>query len=225
MNLGVLAHPWLQLSLGLFGSRPERARPDAARGAGQMDPLIGRAASGDRQAFDELFRRHVDEVHLRLTRLIGPDPEREDLVQEVFIAAYRGLADFRGDAAFSTWLYRIVVHAAYGHLRKRRRRPLELDALPELSLPGEKSPEATAARQELVREGLGLLARLKPKKRIAFVLREVEGLSLQEIGELVDATPAAVGQRVKHAHVELQAMLERQAAKQQRAKQQHEGRA
>jgi RNA polymerase sigma-70 factor, ECF subfamily len=177
------------------------------------EALIERAGGGDRSAFDELFRRHVDDVYRRLTRLIGPDPEREDLVQEVFIAAYRGLGRFRGEAAFSTWIYRIVVHVAYSHLRQRRRRPLDLKSMDELerSLVADgQSLQTDAEQRQQVRSVLALLERLKPKKRVAFILRVVEGLSLQEIGEIVDAEPAAVGQRVKHAQRELQRLIERE---------------
>jgi RNA polymerase sigma-70 factor (ECF subfamily) len=172
--------------------------------------LIDRVRNGDRRASSLLFRRHADDVYRRLTRLVGPDPEREDLVQEVFIAAFRGLARFRGDASFSTWLYKVSVHVAYAHLRRRKRRPLDAeDALDKLAMDPELGPEARATQRQQLQRALAFLDRLKPDKRIAFVLREVEGMSLAEIGELVDAKPAAVGQRVKYAQAELTAMIER----------------
>jgi RNA polymerase sigma-70 factor (ECF subfamily) len=172
---------------------------------------VERARRGDRRAFDELYRIHVGDVYRRIARLCGPDPEREDLVQQVFLEVFRGLPAFRGEAAFSTWLYRIVVRVAYEHLKKRRRRPvdpLDADALEALVLASE-SPEQAARRRQELALALGFLARLAPKKRIAFVLREVEGLSLEEIGQLVHAKAPAVGQRVKHAQRELAAMIER----------------
>lgn len=180
----------------------------------RVDPdraLIDRVLQGDRRASSDLFRRHADDVYRRLTRLVGPDPEREDLVQEVFISAFKGLDRFRGEAAFSTWLYRVVVHVAYGHLRRRKRRPVDLDAMIELvPIDPSHSPEATAAQRQQLRRALSYLDRLKPKKRIAFVLRVVEGLSLQEIAEIVDANAAAVGQRIKHAQRELDLMIDRE---------------
>lgn len=182
--------------------------------------LIAELKGGDPRAASALFRRHADEVHRRLTRLIGPDPEREDLVQEVFISAFRGLDGFRGDAAFSTWLYTVVVHVAYGHLRKRKRRGPDADGVLEL-LPVDPSlgPEQQAAVRQELRRALELLDRLKPDKRIAFVLRVLDGMSLQEIAVLVKATPAAVGQRVKHAQAELSAMVERDALRRRREEQ------
>lgn len=180
--------------------------------------LVERMRRGDRRAFDELFRRHADEVYRRLTHLIGPDPEREDLVQEIFLSAYRGLDRFRGDARFSTWLHKVVVNSAFGHLRKKKRRPLGEDnslTWERLIAPG-GTPEAQADQRQALMRALAYLDRLKPKKRIAFVLRVVEGLPLSDIATLVDATPAAVGQRVKHAQAELEAMVARDQLRHER---------
>ena len=169
-----------------------------------------RAAQGDRRAFDELYRRHVDVAYRRLSRLIGPDPEREDLLQTTFLEAFHSLPTFRGQASFSTWLYRILVHVVYDHLRKRRRAGVPLTDEHLAAIVGlDPSPEAAAHQRREVARLLGFVARLKPKKRIAFVLRAVEGLSLDEIGSVVGATAATVGQRVKHAQRELDAMLAR----------------
>lgn len=193
-------------------ARPADESPAARPAARDVDAeLARRAANGDRGAFDDLYRRHVDAVYRLLTRLVGPDPEREDLVQRAFLEVFRALPRFRGDAAFSTWLYRVVANVAYEHLRSRRRRPTTPVAPEDLDLlvaPG-LTPEATARQKEQITRALGLLAALKPKKRIAFVLRIVEGLSLDEIGAIVGARAAAVGQRVKHAQRELDAMLAR----------------
>jgi RNA polymerase sigma-70 factor (ECF subfamily) len=169
--------------------------------------LATRAATGDRRAFEELYREHVNGAHRLLTRLVGPVPERDDLIQQVFIEAYRSLPRFRGESAFGTWLHRIVVRTAYRHLR--RQRPVAAaELIDELAAPT-ASPEHAARQHEQLQQALAYLAALKPKKRIAFVLRMVEGLSLEEIGELVGSNAPAVGQRVKHAQRELTAMVER----------------
>jgi RNA polymerase sigma-70 factor (ECF subfamily) len=191
-------------------SLPLRAVPNEEDDAA----LIERIKRGDRRAFDLLFKRHADDVHRRMTRLIGPDPEREDLVQEVFVAAFKGIERFRGDAAFSTWLYRVVVNVAYSHLRKRKRVDLDASVDMELAISGDASPEAAAVQREEILRALRFLDRLKPKKRIAFVLRMVEGMSLEEIGKIVGARPAAVGQRVKYAKRELDAMIEKEKRRQ-----------
>lgn len=199
---------WLLFALGdrAWSSRgPQRLVADPDR------ELIDRATRGDRNAFTELYRRHVDAVYRRLSHLVGPDPEREDLLQQVFLDVFRAISSFRGEAAFSTWLYRIIVNVAYEHLRRRGRRalsPLAIEDLELVAAPG-LSPEQAARQQQQVALALSLIGRLKPQKRIAFILRVVEGLSLEEIGEIVGATAPAVGQRVKHAQRELVAMYER----------------
>jgi RNA polymerase sigma-70 factor (ECF subfamily) len=173
--------------------------------------FVRRARAGDGDAFEALYHAHVDGVFRLITRLVGPDSEREDLVQQVFLELHRALPGFRGESLFSTWLHRIVVRVAYDHLRRRRRRPvvaLKDEDLEALIAPDE-TPEAAARQRELLRQALGLLDRIKPKKRIAFLLRVVEGLSLEEIGEIVGAKPPAVGQRVKHAERELEGMIAR----------------
>jgi RNA polymerase sigma-70 factor, ECF subfamily len=184
-------------------------RPAAAP-AGVEAALVRQAAGGDRRAFDEIYRRYVDLVHRRLSRLIGPDPDREDLVQMIFLDAFSALPSFRGEASFSTWLYRIIVNVAYDHLRRRRRVgvPLSIEHL-EAMVAHDLSPEAATHQRREVARVLGFVERLKPKKRIAFVLRTVEGLSLDEIAAIVGAEPPAVGQRVKHAQREINAMLAR----------------
>jgi RNA polymerase sigma-70 factor, ECF subfamily len=191
----------------LFGpSGLETRRPSL----GADEELVMRAQRGDRQAFDELYRRYIDLVWGRLGRLIGPDPDREDLVQQIFLEVFRGLPRFRGDARFRTYLYRVVVNRASDHLKRRRRRPAPI-SLDDIELPGngDGCPEKTADERQRVSLSLALLDRIKPKKRIAFLLRVVEGLSLEEIGELCQATPATVAQRVRHAHREIERLVQK----------------
>jgi RNA polymerase sigma-70 factor, ECF subfamily len=174
------------------------------------EAVVGRARRGDRAAFDELYRRHVDLVWGRLGRLIGPDPEREDLVQQIFLEVFRDLGRFRGDASFRTFLYRVVVNTACDHLKRRGRRPRAIAASDiEALVDGAASPETRAVERDRLAFTMGLLDRIKPKKRVAFLLRVVEGLSLEEIAELCQANAAAVAQRIRHAHRELTAMRDR----------------
>ena len=204
------------LMLGSVQSNGEdRADPDPDPA---LDDLVRMAGKGDRHAFERLFDAQVDSVHRWLTRLVGPVPDREDLVQEVFLAVYRGLPRFRGDARFTTWLYRIVANIACTHLRRRSRTPAtyQLDDLP-LADP-DATPEETARRRQEVLLVLELLERLTPPKRVAYLLRVVEGLSLVEIGRIVEAQLPAVGQRVKHARRELEELLQRHAQGQLRGR-------
>ena len=171
--------------------------------------LAAAAAAGESVAFARIYERYADRVFGRLTTMVGPAPEREDLLQQVFLGLHRALPAFRGEASLSTFLYRITVNVACEHLRKRRRRgdyaPEEIDGI----LDGDPSPEdRTRMRQELA-EILGYLERIKPDKRIAFTRVALDGLSYTEVAELVEATPDAVKQRVLHARRELMAMIER----------------
>jgi RNA polymerase sigma-70 factor (ECF subfamily) len=195
------------ISRALFAVRRPEARPTTT---GTDEELVGRAIGGDRQAFDDLYRRHVDVIWRRLGRLIGPDAEREDLVQQIFFDVFRTLDRFRGEAAFRTFLHRVMLNTAFDHLKRRARRsqPVAPEAIALLIDPA-ASPELRAEERERLAATSALLDRIKPKKRIAFVLRVVEGLSLEEIGALVGASPAAVAQRVRHAHLEIEALLAR----------------
>ena len=179
--------------------------------------LVDAARAGDDVAFSRLFRRHADAVRTRLTRLVGPVPERDDLVQNVFIALHRALPAYRSEANVSTYLHRIVVNAAYDHLRARRRQgdgarrrandgacPPDVDELVDGATSALEGK--IAARADLARM-LALLDQLSPKKRIAFVLVAVEGCSLAEAAALIGAAEDTVKQRVLHARRELLARL------------------
>ena len=207
------AWPISAWAMSRFG-RPATG-PLLALAAGTDESLVARAAGGDRRAFDDLYRRYVDLVWGRLGRLLGPDPEREDLLQQIFLEVFRALPRFRGDASFRTFLYRIVLNTVSDHLRRRRSRPLAItvEQLDEL-VDANASPEARAAQRQRLVTTFALLDRIKPKKRIAFLLRVVEGLSLEEIAELTRATPAAVAQRIRHAHRELHELTQRLQARQ-----------
>jgi len=172
------------------------------------------AGGGDAAAFTRIYQRYADRVFGRLTTMIGPAPEREDLLQQVFLGLHRSLPTFRGEASLSTFLYRITVNVACEHLRRRRRRggehdPVEIDRI----LDDDLSPEERTRKRQELAEILGYLERIKPDKRIAFTLVALEGLSHAEVADLVGATPDAVKQRVLHARRELMAMIERADAR------------
>jgi len=183
----------------------------AQRGLHTSDTeLAVAAATGDAAAFAELYGRYADRVFARLTHLIGPSHDREDVFQQVFLELHRALPRFRGDSSLSTFLYRITINVAYDHLRRRGRRagdhdPNALEAL----ITGDPTPEDRARRREELHLIFSLLEHIKPKKRMAFVLVAVEGLSLGEAAELLGAQTDAVKQRVLHARRELVALMSR----------------
>ena len=191
-------------------ARSEAAAVDEAR-------LVQATLEGDRNAYAELYRRHLHAAYARLTRLLGPVPERDDLLQQVFLDVYRALPRFRGEAKFSTFVHRIVINVAYEQLERRhrdRRRiaPLDEAQLDLLVAPG-ASPEARAAQRQELAQVFVHLAALRPKKRVAFVLVAVEGLSLEEASELVGASADTVKQRVLAARRELSTKLAKLVAR------------
>jgi len=195
------------------------AQQPADAGGADDAGLVAAAAGGDRRAFEALYRKHMSAVYRRLTGILGPVTEREDVLQQVFIQLHRALPRFRGEARFSTFLHRIVVNVASEHLQRRRRErdrlaPLaerELDVLEAPTV----SPEAEAERRQAVIRILAHLATLRPKKRVAFILVDVEGLSLEEAGVIVDASPDTVKQRVLAARRELGARVARAARREE----------
>ncbi len=196
-------------AIALLGALP--APPAAAHAVD--DELLARHLAGDPQAFAAIYRAHSVAVYRRLSRILGPIAEREDLTQDVFLALHKMLPRFRGDSQLATLIHRIAINRACDHLRRQARRPATLvdgRFFDELLGAGSSPEQQSAAREELVRV-FACLARIKPKKRIAFLLRVVEGMSFDEIAQLTEATPEAVAKRVQHAQHELDALLARPA--------------
>jgi RNA polymerase sigma-70 factor, ECF subfamily len=187
------------------------ARPSAPPPPEQDDDLLARHQAGEPDAFAAIYRAHSVAVYRRLSRILGPVPEREDLTQDVFFALHKTLPRFRGESQLSTLIHRIAINRACDYLRRRARRPVALvdGAFFDDVIGPASSPEVqSAAREDLVRV-FACLAKIKPKKRIAFLLRVVEGMSFEEISQLTEATPEAVAKRVQHAQHELDVLLAR----------------
>ena len=127
------------------------------------DELVRRVAAGDRAAFEAIYRRHATMVFGLLTRLVGPDRDREDLLQDTFVRLHPALARFRGDCALTSLIFQIGTRVAIDHLRRRSRRPLALD---DYDLDAEVDPRATpeeqAQRRDELTAALAMLAKLKP---------------------------------------------------------------
>ena len=176
--------------------------------------LITRCRAHERAAHDELYHRFRRAVAGNLYRVLGDRGDLDDLVQEVFVIAFRGLEKFRGDARLSTWLYRICVNVALGRIRTRKRRPppigvADLDAAaadPSLVERPELPDRALERRQDQARV-YRALDMLPPKKRMVLYLHEIEGLDLKEIAYLVDSNPVTVRTRLFYARREFYAAL------------------
>jgi RNA polymerase sigma-70 factor (ECF subfamily) len=177
------------------------------------DELIARAAAGDEAAFRRLYERHRTDVARLVFRMLGPRADRDDVIQEVFVQVYRSLKDFRGQSKFITWLHRVTVNVALMHRRFARSRPVFADETPaDLARSDEVRPDEDAERRERVRAFARLLDRLADKKRVVFVLHELEGLAPSEIARIVGAPVLTVRTRLFYARREIEAMLAEEPA-------------
>jgi RNA polymerase sigma-70 factor (ECF subfamily) len=175
------------------------------------NPVIERAQAGDATAFRELFVQHRGDVTRLVFRVLGQSPDVEDVVQDVFIHVYRSIGSFRGESKFSTWLYRLTVNVARMHLRRGRSRPRTVDvAVPERPRDSEPDrPDTAIDRAQRIRALYELLDTLSEKKRTVLVLHDFEGLSAQQIAEIVEAPVLTVRTRLFYARKELYAALAR----------------
>jgi RNA polymerase sigma-70 factor (ECF subfamily) len=167
--------------------------------------LIARFQRGDEDAFDELVERHRRRIYSLVCRLASP-AEADDLAQDVFIAAYKALPNFRGDAAFSTWLYRIAVHVCSHHLRRRKLDTTELDEL-QLDHDRDHDPERSAICSELQSQVRSAINELPYKLRVVVVLRDLHGLNYEEIAQVVGCPIGTVRSRLHYATHRLAGLL------------------
>ena len=175
--------------------------------------LAARAQAGDAGAFEQLVRGHADRLHAVVQRLVNDEHEAQEVTQETFLRAWRGLGGFKGDAQFFTWLYRIGINEA--KRRATRRPPAEARD----SEPGEEEPLATAldwreAPETRLAQGelRGVLEReiraLPLDYRATIILRDVEGLSTREAAEVMELSEAAFKSRLHRARLTVHEALD-----------------
>lgn len=167
--------------------------------------LIASAREGDLDAFAELVRRYEHRVRAVLFRLLDDDRDVEEATQDAFVQAWRNLDRFRGDAAVFTWLYRIAVNEALARLRRKRVTTTELRDLPETA----HGPDASAEAHELHAFLAACIRRLAPEYRAPLILRDLLGLSNQEVADVLELSLAAAKSRIHRARMQIRAELER----------------
>jgi RNA polymerase sigma-70 factor (ECF subfamily) len=171
------------------------------------DELVERCRLGDTAAWRGLYDRYSPSVHRFISALGIPIEEREDAAQDVFVAVYRSLARFRGEAQLSTWIYRIAArHAVRLGRRRRVREFLCTLAVREPAPPPAPDPSERASQLHLLDR---MLTKLNPKKRTVFVLFEIEGLRVDEIARVVGCPENTVWSRLHHARAEMLKMARR----------------
>lgn len=176
--------------------------------------LVERAQNGDKKAFNLLVVRYQNRVAGLLTRYVAQD-DIPDIVQESFIKAYQSLNSFRGDSAFYTWLYRIAVNTAKNHLTALGRRPPKEDILAEdaesydsgTHLREVDTPENMALSDELKRVVFETIENLPDELKSAITLRELEGLSYEEIAEVMQCPVGTVRSRIFRAREAIDAKV------------------
>jgi RNA polymerase sigma-70 factor (ECF subfamily) len=200
--------------MGMADNRARSADIAAADDAG----LVARIVAGDRSAFQQLMRRHNTALFRAARAIVRDDADAEDVLQEAYLSAYRHLPEFRSEARLSTWLTRIVINQALGRLRARRRDNVValLDDRPQASAePMEQamdddphaSPEVGAMRAELRRLLEKKIDALPLAFRTAFILREVEEMTIEEAAECLAIPAATVRTRVFRARAMLRESL------------------
>jgi RNA polymerase sigma-70 factor (ECF subfamily) len=160
--------------------------------------LVHESRRGDPSAFGALVERHHEAVYRLALSIVGDTDVAQDVAQDAFVKALRGLAGFRGDATFRSWLLTIATNEARAMLRRKgRRRESALEDVPAISA-GDRSPEEEAIEGDDSARARRMLARLPEKQRLAVSLRVDEGLSFREIGEIIGSSEGAA--RVNYFH-------------------------
>jgi len=174
---------------------------DPSSGRVEDAALVARARAGDRSAFEELVRLHADRLHAVVRRLVDDQHEAEEVTQEAFLRAWRGIQAFDGDSRFFTWLYRIGVNEA--HRRTSGRRGVAASLRRELVDPADTRPgPARRLEQDDLRLALERAVQaLRPDYRAPLVLRDVEGLSTTEAAAILNLGEAAFKSRLHRARV------------------------
>jgi RNA polymerase sigma-70 factor (ECF subfamily) len=168
------------------------------------ETLVARAKANDIEALGELFVRHSATLRRLLLSVVGPTPDLDDLVQEVFLNVHKSLSGYRGAARFSTWLHRVAVNTALGHLRRPRRTvPIEREALEAKPSPTCDLHSLTVGR-EMVRRLYAILDTMSPKRRTALTLFKIHGVPQKEMCKLLGVPLAVVKSRIFFAKRELE---------------------
>lgn len=194
--------------------RSDSASTDRANRRDEEADLVKRSVDGDDAAFRTLVERYQRRVYGLAFGILRDREDAWDVAQEAFVKAYRNLARFQGSSAFYTWLYRITYNLSMDALRSRARRDhVDIDqnraveAAAAEEAPASSHPSKNADRKELAEVLHNAMTRLSDKHRAIIVLREIEGLSYEEMADVLKISKGTVMSRLFHARRNLQALL------------------
>ena len=178
----------------------QREGPDDAQ-------LVARSLKQDHEAFGQLIDRHATVIVNLAYRMVGNRAEAEDLAQETFLSAFKALSTFRADSKFSTWLYRIASNKCKDWLRVKRpgqaQQDVDVEGMLDVHVAEERTPEQLLSQQQVALELERAIQRLPPLYREAFILKHVEGLSYEEMQEILGVNGDTLKMRVYKGRVQL----------------------
>ena len=191
-------------------------RPAQAGNSSVDRALVERVQRGDKAAFDVLVLKYQHRIVKLISRYIRDSSEVLDVAQDSFLKAYRALPNFRGDSAFYTWLYRIAINTAKNHLVSQARRPpdADVDSVEAEQFDGESdlkdyaTPERLLLREEIRETVVDAIEQLPRDLKLAITLRELEGLSYEEIAEAMECPIGTVRSRIFRAREAINKRLE-----------------
>jgi RNA polymerase sigma factor (sigma-70 family) len=196
-------------------AEPTDLEPAADAPVAEMD-LVRRAQGGDLAAYDELVKRYQERIYATVYHMTSNHEDANDLAQDSFIKAFQALKSFKGGSSFYTWLYRIAVNKTINFLKQRKNRMhMSLNDLdfntennPDLvALISEKTPRRDAGLKELQEKLNAALLKLSEPHRIVVVLHDVQGMSHEEVAQVMDCNIGTVRSRLFYARQQLQSLL------------------
>jgi RNA polymerase sigma-70 factor (ECF subfamily) len=200
------------MSLSPASESPE----DAQSGEIDDSTLVRRAQAEDINAYDQLIRRYQERIYATVYHMTSNHEDANDLVQDTFIKAYRALKSFKGDSSFYTWVYRIAVNKTINFLKQRKNRvhmslndvDFNAENDPDLvALVSDKTPRRDLGLTELQEKLNGALQKLSEHHRMVVTLHDIQGLSHEEIGKIMDCNVGTVRSRLFYARQQMQAYL------------------
>jgi RNA polymerase sigma-70 factor (ECF subfamily) len=189
-----------------------RTSGTSAAAAPKDDELVQRAQQDDERAFGELVRRYESKVYSLALRMVRNPEDAEDVLQDTFLRAFRGIKSFQGNSTFSTWIYRIAANSALMRLRKKQLPTVSIEDANERETPisitdWRPGPVEQLLTRETLRAMEDAIESLPPEFRQVFILRDVEELSNAEVAEILDLSVAAVKSRLHRARLKVRNRL------------------